>query len=267
MGTPVRPRSTRDRPAKPPLGEDVILDVAMRILREEGLEAVTMRRLAAELDTGPASLYVYVSGRDELNDALLDRVAGLIALEEPDPARWRAQVHALMAGMLTTLEAHPGIATVALANPPTGECTLLVADNLIGLLRAGGIDEQDAAWACDILPLISTALAVESAIYQQRGPAGLTETAMIERLDRVFGALSPARFPNLTAMGAKMISGDGEQRFRFAIDVVIDGLVARAGREVREVREGREGRKSREGRKDRKGRKGRKGRGDRPADQ
>jgi len=230
MATPARSRSTRDRPAKAPLGEDVILDVAMRILRDEGLEAVTMRRLAAELDTGPASLYVYISGRDELNDALLDRVAGLITLEEPDPARWREQVHALMGGILTSMESHPGIATVAMANPPTGERTLLVADNLIGLLRAGEIDEQDAAWACDILPLITTALAVESAIYRQRGEAGMTETEVIERLDRTISALSPARFPNITALGDKMTTGDGEQRFHFSIDVVLDGLVARAAR-------------------------------------
>ena len=61
-----RPRSTRDRPAKAPLSEDVILDTALRLVKEEGLEAVTMRRIATELDTGPASLYVYISGRQEL---------------------------------------------------------------------------------------------------------------------------------------------------------------------------------------------------------
>ena len=124
MESPPRPRSTRDRPAKPPLSEDVILDTALRILREEGLEAVTMRRLATELDTGPASLYVYIAGRDELRNAMLDRVAGMIELEAPDPARWREQVHALALGMLRTMEAHPGIATVAVANPPTGERSL-----------------------------------------------------------------------------------------------------------------------------------------------
>ena len=91
-------RSTRDRPAKPPLSEDVILDTALRMLREEGLDAVTMRRLATELDTGPASLYVYIRNRDELLNALLDRISGMVELEEPDPARWREQVHRLVDG-------------------------------------------------------------------------------------------------------------------------------------------------------------------------
>jgi AcrR family transcriptional regulator len=229
--SPPRPRSTRDRPAKPPLSEDVILDVAMRILREEGLEAVTMRRLATELDTGAASLYVYIRGRAELRDALLDRVAGLIELEEPDPARWREQVHRLLRSLLAEMEAHPGIANVAVANPPTGEATLLVAENLLGLLLAGGVRPQDAAWSCDILPLITTASAVETAAYQERGlDTSAHETEMIDQLTDAFSSLSAARFPNITTHAIELTSGDGAQRFDFAVDVILDGLMARATR-------------------------------------
>lgn len=206
----------------------MILDVALRILRDEGLEAVTMRRVAGELDTGPASLYVYISGRDALREAMLDRVAGSVELEEPDPPRWREQVHRLMRGLLDAMEAHPGIATVALANPPTSERALLVADNLLGLLRVGGVRDQDAAWAADILPLITTASAIEAAVHQQRARAGVSESEFIDRLVRAFAALPADRFPNITALGENMTSGDDEQRFRFAIDVVLDGLVARA---------------------------------------
>ena len=230
MESPPHPRSTRGRPAKPPLSEDAILDVALRIVREEGLDAVTMRRLATELDTGPASLYVYFSGRDALLNAMLDRVSGMVPLEEPDPARWREQVHRLLRGMLEAMEAHPGIATVAVANPPTSERTLLGADNLLGLLRAGGVRDQDAAWACDILPLITTALAVETAVYQQRAAGGVTEEEVVERLAETFRSLDPPRFPNLVALGQFLTTGSGDDRFHFAVDVFLDGLVARAAR-------------------------------------
>lgn len=230
MDTSDRTRSTRTRPAKPALSEDAILGVAMRILRDEGLDAVTMRRLAAELDTGPASLYVYVSGREALRAAMLERVAGEIPVTAPDPKRWREQLHALMNGMVAAFNAHPGIATVALANPPTGERTLLVAENLIGLLRAGGIRDQDAAWAADILPLIGTASAIEADVYRARGDEAETEEELVARLSSAFASLPPERFPNITAIAPLMVSGDGDQRFRFAIDVVLDGLVARAGR-------------------------------------
>jgi AcrR family transcriptional regulator len=236
VDTTPRPRSTRDRPAKPPLSEDLIVETALEIVRREGLEAVTMRRVATELDTGPASLYVYVGGRDELRHAMLDRVAGSITIEAPDPDHWREQVHRLVRAMLAALEAHPGIARVAVANVPTGENSLRVAESLLALLLAGGIDPQDAAWACDILPLITTALAVETATFVERGQtdAQRAERETVARLIAVFVSLPPAEFPNLTSMIAELTSGDGDQRFEFAIDTFLDGLLARADRRRRE---------------------------------
>jgi AcrR family transcriptional regulator len=227
MESAARPRSTRDRPAKPPLSEDAILDVAIRVLREEGLDAVTMRRLAQELDTGAASLYVYISGRDELRSAMLDRLAGEVELEPPDPAHWRQQVHRLLLRMLESMHGHPGIAMVAVGNPPTTERVMLVAENLAALLRAGGIDGRDAAWACDILPLILTASAVEVDVYRARLD---NQEELVANLRETFSALPPERFPNITALEPHWTAGAGNDRFVFAVDVFLDGLVARAAR-------------------------------------
>ena len=113
-----RHRSTRDRPAKAPLSEDAVVDAALAILKSDGLEAVTMRRVAAALDTGAASLYVYVSGREGLLQAMLDRVTAMIELEAPDPSRWRAQLHSLLARMHQAFVAHPGIAAITLTGHP-----------------------------------------------------------------------------------------------------------------------------------------------------
>lgn len=199
----------------------------MRVLREEGLEAVTMRRLATELDTGPASLYVYIRNRDELLNAMLDRIGGMVELEEPDPTRWREQLHHLVGEFLRLMEAHRGIARVAIANIPTGENALRAADNMLALLLAGGITPQDAAWGCDILPLITTSLAVETATYQERGDE---PDVVGEELSAFFSTLPPDRYPHLTRCATELTTGDGDTRFRFAIDAFLDGLVARAGR-------------------------------------
>ena len=74
------PVSRRDRPAKAPLSRGAVVAAGMRIMREDGLERLTMRRLAAELDTGPASLYVYVDNMAELHGALLDELLSEVAL-------------------------------------------------------------------------------------------------------------------------------------------------------------------------------------------
>src|ERR1700754_2275592 len=114
--SPASPRrSTRDRPAKAPLSEAAVVDAALALLQSDGLEAVSMRRVAAALDTGAASLYVYVAGREGLLQAMLDRVTATIELETPDPSRWRAQLHGLLERMHEALIAHPGIAALTLA--------------------------------------------------------------------------------------------------------------------------------------------------------
>jgi len=224
-------RSTRDRPAKAPLSEEAIVDAALAITKAEGFEAVTMRRVAAELDTGAASLYVYVRNRDELLQAMFDRAFDPLGLVEPDPERWREQVHHLLGTFLKTLGDYPGLAGALPVGPPTSENSLAGAENLFGILLAGGIETQDAAWACDILALIVTATATENDVRRAAlEGSGEDRDEVVGRIRDRFAALPPDRFPNLTAHVDVMTAGDGDDRFKFAIDTFLDGLVARSSR-------------------------------------
>jgi AcrR family transcriptional regulator len=222
MDAPARPRSTRDRPAKAPLSESAIVDAALAITRVEGLDAVTMRRVAAELDTGAASLYVYVRNRDELLGAMMDRVAGMVPRVAPEPERWREQVHDLMRGFREALEAYPGLASVLTGEPPTTENALAGAESLLGILLAGGIASQDASWAVDILMLIVTATATETDVRRAAGDVD------VFRIRDTFARLPVTRFPLLVGHASELTAGAGDERFRFAIDTFLDGLVARA---------------------------------------
>ena len=224
-----RPRSTRDRPAKPPLSEEAIVDAALEVCRAEGLDAVTMRRVAAELDTGAASLYVYVRNRDELVAAMSDRVAGRIELEPPDSGDWREQLHRLPGRMLAAMETYPGLAASTLAEIPRSDPPFDFMENLLGLLLGGGIGRQDAAWGCDILSLITTATAIENDVRRDRGHLSKEDfDGMIRDLRTRFAGLPADRFPLTVALADEMVTGDGGDRFRFAIDALLDGMVARA---------------------------------------
>jgi AcrR family transcriptional regulator len=226
----VRHRSTRDRPAKAPLSEDAVVDAALAILKAEGLEAVTMRRVAAVLDTGAASLYVYVAGREGLLQAMVDRVTATVELEVPDPSRWRTQLHSLLQRLLHALVAHPGIAAITLVDSPTTESVLRLVENLLGILLAGGLEPQDAAWSCDILVFLATAAAREDDVRRPRGSGDADRREQVDELYKTFAGLPPERFPLLAEHAAQMVAGDGDERFRFAIDVVVDGVVARGAR-------------------------------------
>jgi AcrR family transcriptional regulator len=223
-------RSRRDRPAKAPLSEAAILDAALTILRAEGLEAVSMRRVAGALDTGAASLYVYVASRDALLQGMLDRVIAEIELEVPDPNRWREQLHSLLQRLRQRLGAHPGIAALTLADPPPTEPVLLLIENLMAIVLASGVEPQDAAWACDVFPMLVTAGVIEEDDRRARGMADGGFQDQVDQLYETFLSLPPDRFPALTAHAAEMVAGDGDERFRFAVDVVIEGIVARAAR-------------------------------------
>jgi AcrR family transcriptional regulator len=220
-----RPRSTRDRPAKPPLSEEAIVDAALAILQTAGLDAVSMRRVASALDTGASSLYVYVPNREGLLSLMFDRVIAEIELEPPDPSRWRAQLHSLLLRMYQALIAHPGIAALTLTDPATTETMLAFIENLLGILLAGGVDVQDAAWVCDTVVLLVTGAAHEEEM--RRGDANDPQQ-QIDELSDLFSQLPPEHFPLISAHATEMLAGDSEERFRFAVDLIVDGLVARA---------------------------------------
>jgi AcrR family transcriptional regulator len=228
MDASVRSRSPRTRPAKAPLSEAAIVDAALAVAKADGVGAVTMRRVAAELDTGAASLYVYVQNRDELLRAMLDRVAASIPLVEPDPKHWREQVHDLLDGSREALESYPGLATVLPGEPLVSDGAIALIENLLGLVLAGGIAPQDAAWACDILWLIVTATATESDVRRDLGQT--LDDNFVERMRTTFATLPPERYPNVVKHASELVAGDGGDRFRFAVDTFLDGLVARSTR-------------------------------------
>jgi AcrR family transcriptional regulator len=219
-------RSTRDRPAKAPLSREAVVDAGLSVLRRAGIDAVTMRAVAAELDTGAASLYVYVANRQELLNQMFDAVAAEVELgPEPDPARWREQLEALLTRAREAMDRHPGIARVPLANIPTGPFALRLAERLLAIVRAGGVDAQSAAWFVDVIFLYVNAASLERSIYME---AGMPE-AEIDALARDrFAQLDPAEFPTLAALGGELFTGDDEARFSFGLRLMIDGLT-RAG--------------------------------------
>ena len=102
-------------------------------------------------------------------------------------------------------------------------------ENLLGILLAGGLHPRDAAWACDIFVSLVTAVASEDDVRWARGRSD--DRSPREHADeryRTFAGLPPDRFPLLATHAAQMVAGAGDERFRYAIDVVVDGVVARS---------------------------------------
>lgn len=218
MSDRVRPVSRRARPAKAPLSRDVIVATGLTILDRDGLDALTMRRVATELDTGPASLYVYVANRDDLMAAMLD--AALADVPLTAGGTWRDRLKALAGAAIEAMSRHEGLAAVALGRIPTGDNALLILDRMLVLLTEGGLADTTAAWAVDLLYLHIAAAAAEQSTYNTKS-AG--EEAALAAADRRYASLPPDRYPMITSMREALLSpGD---RDAWGLDVLINGIL------------------------------------------
>jgi AcrR family transcriptional regulator len=220
-------RSGKRKPARAPLSRDKIVDTALGLLEKEGLDALSMRRVAQALDTGPASLYAHVRNRDELCELMFDRILGEVDVPQPDPGRWREQLKELCFGQVRAMLAYPGIATVVMnAMIPIGPNALRHGEAMLAILRSGGLPERQAAWAFDALGLYGKAYATEVASWQS---ADLDQEAMVQRgrqIAEYMRSLPAGTFPNLLAMGPLFSAETAHERFEFAIDTFIAGLDA-----------------------------------------
>jgi AcrR family transcriptional regulator len=213
--------SRRERPAKPALTRAGIVATALTVMRAEGLDRVTMRRLAAELDTGAASLYVYVRNTAELHAAMLEELLGQIDLSPVSAVGdWQERLIEVLRSYTAILFEHPGLAQSALVTRPSGPAYFGLVDGILALLDAGGVSPGRASWGMDLLLHVATATAVEHGTRERAIDASDEEEAVAAALRDV-----PAdRFPHIAAIGAtELMSGPG--RLDWGFRVLINGVV------------------------------------------
>src|ERR1700759_916499 len=153
---------------KQPITVDVIISTAFGIVEREGYEALTMRRIATALETGPSSLYAHVVNKEDLDELLIGRLCAGIELPEADPGRWREQITSVCAQLRDQYLRYPGISRAAFAVAPSNLDTLRISEGMLAILLAGGIDPQAAAWAMDSLTLYVNAYSLELSLARRQ---------------------------------------------------------------------------------------------------
>ncbi|MFD9123599.1 TetR/AcrR family transcriptional regulator [Kitasatospora sp. NPDC059571] len=219
---PDAPRSRRERPAKPALTRAGIVGTAVELMHAEGLQRVTMRRLAQELDTGPASLYVYVRNTAELHAAVLDELLGSVDLTPVTAAGdWSDRLVQVLTSYTAVLFEHPGLARSALVARPSGDHYLDLVEAQLALLDEGGVPADRAAWAIDLLLQFATATAAEHTIRDASDGAEHEWDALAAALQ----AAADGPRPHLAAQGTALLDGSGEARLAWGFRVLINGVL------------------------------------------
>jgi TetR/AcrR family transcriptional regulator, tetracycline repressor protein len=202
-----------------------VLDGAWRLVDEEGLEALTMRRLAHALGVQAGAIYWHFKDKQDLIDALSDAMlSGLLA-----PAlagRWDAQLAELARRMVVVLTRHRDGARMATLALRPGENALAVTEALLRILRGAGFSRRTGLWA---------GAALGYYVFGYVTDVQATEAAKARGLEAVLRSfeetINPEQYPQLSEVSdggiAAVLSGsDFEARFEFGLKVLLDGLEA-----------------------------------------
>ena len=208
---------------KAPLSRERIVDCALEIAMREGFEEMSLRKVAAALDPGPASLYVYVADIRELHALMLDRALGKVDVQAASRAGWRRRLQRLLESYVEVLSASPGLARLAFGTSAVGPNSMRIVEALLGVLEEAGVDRVTGAWAVDLLLLHSTALVAEHA--DRPDPA-----APEGPFARAIASASERDYPRVHAARSELLSGTPGQRFTWAIDVIVSGVLATPAR-------------------------------------
>jgi AcrR family transcriptional regulator len=217
----------RGRPARTPLTREAIVDAALRVVDKEGADGLSMRRVAEELGTGPASLYWHVSNKDELINLLVDRVVGEIELPPPDPGRWQEQFMEGMRQARRVFQRYPGVAGLTLGRIPVGPNLVRMAESMLALLRGAGVPDHVAAYAPDLLGLYLGASTYEEALGLP-SPTGedLPPEQVVAMIRGYFESMPADQFPNVHATLDQLTSGGPEERFELGLEIITRGIAS-----------------------------------------
>ncbi|GII66785.1 TetR family transcriptional regulator [Sphaerisporangium krabiense] len=217
---------------RPRLSHQRIAESAFRIAEAEGLDNVTMRRVAADLGSSTMALYRYVQNKEELHELLLDEAIGRMGLPERRTGDWRADLRALAFHQLGALRRLPWVLSLRTLIPSLGPNSLRVREYVLSLLDGLGltIDEMMQIAA---LVQAQVAGAVEAERLLSRHAWGdedararwqATHAAYVGEL------LATGRYPYLGRVVAEAEHPPIESSFAFGLDILLDGLAARLAR-------------------------------------
>lgn len=201
------------------LDREVVVASALTILRRDGLDAVSMRRVATELGVAPNALYSHVPDKSALIDAILDAVLADVVV--PTRGSWRTRLEAILGDTRQVLLRHPDLVTLFLARQTVGANAMRLGEAMLGALHDGGLDGEPAVGAMQVL-LIHTIGAAAFEVPRRQDPDPVARQL---RGRRAAEALADTH-PRTSSVAEPLSRYPGEANFRRGLDWLLDGMTA-----------------------------------------
>ncbi len=161
---------------RPQIDRAAILDAAMELADERGLEAVTMHAVAQRLGVTPMALYRHVDGKQALLDGLVERLLTSYSLPPAD-APWPGRLTGMAEAVRSTAKRHPAVFPLLLTRPAVTPAARMVRDSVQAALREAGLAEAEAARAERLISTAVLGFAASEAVgrFRQHAQAVIDE--------------------------------------------------------------------------------------------
>jgi AcrR family transcriptional regulator len=206
------------------LSREKVLAAALQIADAEGLDALSFRRLASDLDVTPMALYRYVDDKEALLDGIGDLVLSQLELPEAPTGDWREQLRDAARSYRAVLAAHPALLPIFLSRPLMTPARMRAANAVLGIFRRAGFSTEQA------VPLYQhfSRVMLAHVMLETEAGADLTSKKRQEqaRLARItFETLPAEEFPYLVEAAAQFgAPHDPERAFATGLNLLIAGL-------------------------------------------
>jgi TetR/AcrR family transcriptional regulator, tetracycline repressor protein len=225
-GSRVPPDRARRR-RRDPITREAIVEAAIRLLDREGLDELSMRRLADELGTGAASLYHHVGSKDGLLDLVFDHAIGELEIPDPEPDRWQEQLKEVARAQRAGILRHRDLVRISIGRIPLGPNALEYSERVLAILRAGGLPDELAVIGHHLLIATINGFTLDETGHPDAMEADWDEGTKAVR--DYMSTLPRDRFPNLAEVADQFTAANNDERFDLLLDIFVAGLAARAG--------------------------------------
>ena len=218
-----------DVPARERLTRERIVDCAIALADVEGLDAVTIRRLAQDQGVTPMALYWHFKDKELLLDGVAERLLSQVRLPDPRPGTgdgaWHERLRAVLAELLVVLRAHPALADLVRGRILGCEAGLELSERAFAALKDAGFDVERRA-QIGMQALHTMVLLVTTEPGQRVGNESAEAGAQRMRTKKAaLQALSPGRYPNVLDCADPMTAAPSESEyFALGLDLFIAGV-------------------------------------------
>ena len=201
---------------QPRLSLDVIVEAAARLIADEGYDALNMRRLAKECGVGVMTLYGYVRTKDELLQALADRLFHLVDLPDDEDLPWPEHIARVLRSVRAVFLEHPELLPITAMHRLDGTGAYRGAESLFRALEQAGLSGVQVVHAFDAMVAFTLGF-----VQREVGTDRATPSPMPG-----LSALNPDEYPRVIELAGHMIARDTDAAFEAGLQMLLAGIAA-----------------------------------------